>query len=195
MTDDDPKPVTTLMSDGRETAKIGAEGMRQNLRGFIEQNQEEQQDIEDDIEPDRVLHQIVNTTAFGVKPGGQVCRIALETVDEQVELQFEYRTLCRLINDLMILRNNCEKAADEAGKPVGRQVMPVNSFAVGSIVGVPGVVLTLNYKNPDEQIYCLADAGAANQLASALQREAAHASKLERSKPPTLMIPPKGIQK
>lgn len=154
-----------------------------------------QQDIEDDIEPTRTVHKIVNMTAFGVEPGGHECRIALETAEDQVELQFDYRMLCLLINNLMILRNGCEKAAEEAGKPVGRQVMPVNSFAVGSIVGLPGIVLTLNYKNPDEQIYCLADSAAALKLVTGLQREAAHAAKLERSKPPPLMIPKKGIQK
>ena len=119
--------------------------------------------------------------AVGCDEQGSAVQLAVKTATQGVvRLQMDIETLCALIDTAIAVRGQANDKAQKAGFDVPHSLTPIDKFAIGDIVGVSGVVMTLNYELPNSQMFLIATSNDAAALGQGLIRQAGICRQTER---------------
>jgi len=124
---------------------------------------------------------VAGLVGTGCDGAGEHVQLAIDTATQGVvRLQFELKVLATLIDSALAMRGQAEARAQKAGRDVPHSLTIINKYAVGDIMGVPGVVLTLNYGLENQQMFVIAQSQFAAELGQGLIRQAGIARQSER---------------
>lgn len=137
---------------------------------------------------------VAELVGAGVAEAGDFIRFTVKSKTQGfVAIQFTFDELTVLIDTLLAQRNAATKLI---ARKTGQRKVPITpamTFAVGDFPGIPGVVVTLNHNQPNEQLFALPEARFAADLGRALIKQAGIAKRKELMTPKarTLILPGK----
>jgi hypothetical protein len=103
---------------------------------------------------------------------GALISVCVETGTQgPVTLVIDTLKVPNFIDVIAAALSRAQDASERAGNQRRRLMYPVQRFAVGSMDGVAGVLLTLNQEGPTERHYLLADPQRALSIAQALIKQ------------------------
>jgi hypothetical protein len=125
----------------------------------------------------KAVVKITDVLGLGCAEDGSEVKLAVRTLTQDAEIVLAPTVLDVVITNLITLRNQAQQQSIKAGEqPRGLSVTPVQKYAIGSMMGIAGVIVTFNHGMPHQEHFLFPEAKYAADFARGMLQEAGNAS-------------------